>query len=258
VNRLQKKIGELARLACWKFLTPTIRLTSGVSVPVQSQSDWVIMNEVMVNGNYDTAIGQAFSSGKDGRQVRVVDLGANVGFFSLRCIHFYIAQQKRFPLQLFAVEGSPVLLPDLERRLLSPVAGIKINLRCGLVGRRFGEGMIYSSVFNSSVSAVVKSGGKVSRNPLLNRRAYVSQYIDLEELVGPEPVDLLKCDIEGSELEFLRNYPDLLRRTRSLVIEFHPNKCDEKQCRMLLDSYSFRHVNTIEDDPEYSLETFAA
>ena len=93
---------------------------------------------------------------------------------------------------------------------------------------------------------------------MLNRRAEVSQYVDLDELVGPGPIDLIKCDIEGSELEFWRVSPDLLGRTKMLVIEFHPNACDASHGRRLLESYGFKYVNTIQEHTTYSLETFAS
>ena len=258
LSKLRKKIDDVVRLACWKLLRPTIPLTSGVSIPVRSDSDGQIMIEVLVDRNYDAAIQSAFSSRRNGGPVGILDLGANVGYFSLRCIHFYIAGQERFPFQLFAVEGSPSLVPDLQRRLTDHTEEGEVQVRCGLVGRRSGEALIYSSAFYSCVNKIAKHGAKASRNPLLNRRAEVSKYIDLEELVGPGPIDLIKCDIEGSELEFLQTYPDLLRRTKTLVIEFHPNACDANQGRRLLESYGLEYVCTIQDHPTYSLETFAS
>ena len=78
-----------------------------------------------------------------------------------------------------------------------------------LVGRRSGEALICSSAFYSCVNKIAKNGVKAGRNPLLNRRAEVSKYIDLDELVGPGPIDLVKCDIEGAELEFLQLIPTL-------------------------------------------------
>jgi FkbM family methyltransferase len=216
------------------------------------------MIEVLVDRNYDAAIESAFSSRRNGGPVRILDLGANVGYFSLRCIHFYIAGQERFPFQLFAVEGSPSLVPDLQRRLTAHTES-DVQVRCGLVGHRSGEALIYSSAFYSCVNKIAKHGATASRNPLLNRRAEVSKYIDLDELVGPGPIDLIKCDIEGSELEFLQTYPDLLRRTKTLVIEFHPNACNANQGRRLLESYGLEYVHTIQDHhPTYSLEMFAS
>jgi hypothetical protein len=41
------------------------------------------------------------------------------------------------------------------------------------------------------------------------------------KLVGEEPCDLLKLDIEGSELDFIRNETAFLQRTKTIFIEWH-------------------------------------
>jgi hypothetical protein len=50
---------------------------------------------------------------------------------------------------------------------------------------------------------------------------------------------LLKCDIEGSELSFLKNYKDLLYRVKKAVFEFHPTYCDKSQCFDILREAGF-------------------
>ena len=44
-----------------------------------------------------------------------------------------------------------------------------------------------------------------------------------EEILGfvNSQVDLIKCDIEGSEWELLNNYPNLLSCTKYLLLEWH-------------------------------------
>ena len=52
-----------------------------------------------------------------------------------------------------------------------------------------------------------------------------------------EEIDLLKCDIEGSESAFLRNYSGILRRTRVAVFEFHQPECPlEAETRALMEA----------------------
>ena len=52
-----------------------------------------------------------------------------------------------------------------------------------------------------------------------------------------QAVDLLKCDVEGAELLFLRSYPELLRSVRTVVMELHPELCDADECLRLLGEY---------------------
>ena len=35
------------------------------------------------------------------------------------------------------------------------------------------------------------------------------------------PYDLIKCDIEGSEWEFLNNYQNLIKKSKYLLLEWH-------------------------------------
>ncbi|HXM40083.1 MAG TPA: FkbM family methyltransferase [Bryobacteraceae bacterium] len=255
-----RKVRMLVRLICWRTLRPTVRLSSGIVVTLKSDSDWEIANEIFLQRDYDEAIDEALLRPESVEPVRVLDLGANVGFFSLRCIERYVNAQPQARLELTLVEGSPSLFADLKERLsgFRSADGISLIARQGLVGRRNGKGMIYSSLFHSCTNAVVREGGKTSGNIFLGRHAEDSEYLDLDELVPTEGIiDLIKCDIEGSELEFLENYVSLLRRTRLLAIEFHPDHCSAGACHELLDEYGFIKVRTIKNHPTHSLELYA-
>jgi len=257
---IREKARNLARLICWRTLEPRITLSSGITVTLKSESDWEIANEVFLRHDYDDPIDRAFLCQDGTEPIRVLDLGANVGFFSLRCIDRYAgAPRQSHSLELFAVEGSPSVSAELEKSLsiYRGSAGISVNVTQGLIGRRSGKGMIYSSLFHSCTNTVVPHGGKTSKNILLGRHAEGSKYLDLDELIpAPRPVDLIKCDIEGSELEFLQNYESLLRRARLLVIELHPLQCDVSACREILSAYGFRKERTIKCLPTHSLEVY--
>ena len=207
--------------------------------------------------DYDLPIHQAFAETGEAKSLCILDLGANVGYFSLRCMEIYRAV-KGNALRLVAVEGAPATFAELRRRLLThSIDGVDLTLKLGLAGRRAGDGMIYSSLFSTMTNAVVPSAGKTSHIPFLGRHAEKSSYVDVETLFDRAvPVDLLKCDIEGSELEFLKNYASLLQRTRLLVIEIHPMECDAAACRALLSSYGFVLVQQIHSHPTYALEFY--
>lgn len=226
---------------------------------MRSDSDWLVANEIFVDRDYDDAILQAFSSQEGKHCVRILDLGANVGFFSIRCIDLYLQANLQAGLELLVVEGSPNLVADLEQRLVrhsDERVSIKLNVRGGLVGLRAGKAMYHTSIFNSCTAGVARDN-HVSRNRLLNSFAEECEYLDLEQLVHPNAmVDLIKCDIEGSEFDFLENYSDLLRRTRLLAIEFHPYHCDVSACRKLLDSYDFAQQRIIKNHDTHSLEIY--
>jgi FkbM family methyltransferase len=258
VSLFGNKIKAIARWACWRFLTPVVTKQSGVTLQVRSDSDWEILKEIFIERYYDNSIHAALHASLPGRPIQVLDLGANVGFFASRCIDLYREAQIPNELTILAVEGSPSAFGELQRRAgLLSAEGVTLTVRQGLVGCRSGDAKIYSSPFSSMTNSVVPANGKTSRFPVLGRHAENSRYIDLLDLVSSsEPIDLLKCDIEGSELDFLRNYGDLLRCTRFLIIELHPGICDMGSCEELLNRYGFAFQRTVFEYPTYTLRMY--
>ena len=74
---------------------------------------------------------------------------------------------------------------------------------------------------------------------------------------GWDRVDLLKCDIEGAEELFLRNYPELLRRMHRAVFEFHHAQCDVPHCRDLLAQAGLLQERIVREFGQCSVEFFA-
>jgi FkbM family methyltransferase len=188
---------------------------SGLSIPVQSFADWIIYREIFEQYAYRRPIEDFLEAARRNSAPLVFDLGANVGYFML-----HLADQMRIhglepaTCRVIAIEGLPATCATLRERLA--VAGLfphgKILL--GLVGDRTGNAVILPGVdhFASKVGGADAKGVKVN-------------FIDLERLLPVEArIDLLKCDIEGAEETFLRNYGTLLRRTDRLCIEIHDER----------------------------------
>jgi hypothetical protein len=84
-------------------------------------------------------------------------------------------------------------------------------------------------------------------------------YVDIEAfLPSGKEVDLLKCDIEGSEELFVKEYSGLLCRTKLAVFEFHGNDCDVDNCRNMLLSMGLESVLVLRQNAVYntSVEVF--
>jgi FkbM family methyltransferase len=257
LQHVSAKVDGMIRFACWRILRPQIALSSG-SVSISSDSDWLVANEIFVERDYDEPILQVFSSQRT-HAIRIFDLGANVGFFSLRCIDLYLQANIQAGLELVAIEGARSLFPDLERRLATYSTErphINLTVKSGLVGLRAGKAMFHPSILNSCTASVARNN-HISKTRLRASYAEECSYVDLEELIPPDAVvDLIKCDIEGSELDFLENYSSLLRRTRIIAIEFHPYHCDVLACRNLLDGYGFLRQRIIKNQTTHSLEIY--
>lgn len=225
----------------WKRLNLNWWLpASGLQVRVTNLADWTIYNEIFVSGEYDAPIKEALNNAGD--KLNVLDLGANVGFFSFRFIDLLKQSGRNIPFHMTLIEGSPSIARELERRIeLNHLSDLRlIN---GLVGERQGSAKIAELDFHGQ-NTIMERGGKLV------------DFIDLNTVLDAAPIDFLKCDIEGAELLFLENYPELLKRTRLAVFELHPNKCDSERCISILKESGFSGHKILRDDRETSVHQF--
>ncbi len=238
----------------WEKLNLGWQLRSGLIVKIQSLAEWVIYNDIFVDGEYDFPIKKAIASAPQSRPLNVLDLGANVGFFTWRVADL-ILQSKRpqLPLKVTLVEGSPTVYRKLDSRLveLKSILDNKLNFELkvvhGLIGDRQGTGKIFEVDFHgmNSIFSKEESGGV--EVPFINLTSLYEEKFY---------IDLLKCDIEGSELSFLKNYKDLLYRVKKAVFEFHPTYCDKSQCFDILREAGFTNNKILKEAPTYSVHFF--
>lgn len=226
----------------------TARLASGVEVRVRDHPDWAVFVEVFVEGGYDRALGDAVAAyaaetgaavGGAGRPFVALDLGANAGFFTLRLVHLLREGAPGARAHVVAVEPGGRPARKFRRRVLGENGlGGEVRLVRGLVGRRDGSAPFteYPATTNSNVFDAAATATAVD-------------YVDLEALAPPGPIDLVKCDVEGSEQAFLESYGPLLARTRRVVVELHAAFVDYDACRALLRDAGFRHASTHEAGP---------
>jgi FkbM family methyltransferase len=188
--------------------------------------------------------------------VRIVDLGANIGLFSLRCIELRNRHHPDQPLDIVAVEGAPRVFRQLTQNLPANGTNLSLSLYQGLVGERQGVAYIYDRSY-ACTNAVVPTNGKTSILPFRGAHAVRSTYLDVDSILPPDvQVHLLKCDIEGSESVFLQTYPQILARTRVLVIELHPLHCDIAECRRSLAACGLQRESILRRGPTVVLETY--
>ena len=64
----------------------------------------------------------------------------------------------------------------------------------------------------------------------------------LDEIAGEHPVDILKIDIEGSELALFAEHPKWLQRVRNLCIELHGEECRISFDRAMM-AYEYKREN---------------
>jgi FkbM family methyltransferase len=229
------------RLLLFEWLALDWEMPTGIRIHVGSYGDWTVYNEIFVSGEYDRALAMLFDGPPASGPRHIVDLGANKGFFTLRAGHEARRRGIAPPdLEIVAVEGDPYCA-GCCRDVIAAQPGLAEHVRIvnALVGERTGTDLINLDTARVSSSVYRREDADPSR--YRSRVARVA-YVDLSALLAPlDRIDLLKCDIEGSEQRFIENYPDVLAKVRLAVFEFHRNICDVDRCQALLREYGFTH-----------------
>ena len=141
-----------------------------------------------------------------GTRSQVLDLGANYGLFAK-------AITARFGCRCIAVEPSPEPFAAIaETPLISKLQAAAAS-KSGTVPFHIATDSVFSSLYpTSSVIGVIEV------------RAF--SLPDLFDLVEVRPLDLLKMDIEGAEIELLNTCPrSILQQIRQISVDFHDH-CD--------------------------------
>ncbi|HYJ86600.1 MAG TPA: FkbM family methyltransferase [Pyrinomonadaceae bacterium] len=207
-------------------------------------------NDIFVDNEYDYPIQTALLHPPTGRTLNVLDIGANVGFFTLRFIDL-VRQSKGagLPFQITSIEGSPTVVKELSTRLLEENDLVEtVRVVHGLVGQRNGSAEIAEYDFHAMNTIMFShdSGG------------VIVNFIDIETLLGDDKViDLLKCDIEGAELSFLENYGDYMGHVTAAVFELHHDRCDTEKCMRILYDLGFIEQTTLRDTATFSVRYFS-
>ena len=236
------------RLVLFRWLDLRWRVRSGVSLRVASYGDWIVYNEIFVSGEYDEALRIAIEGGRgDAGPLRVLDLGANVGFFTLRAIDRVRESGLARPIAITAVESDPYSHAQFEARVFGDngMTRQQVRLVHGAAGERTGTATLY---------AIDSSHANDTLHPTAGSSSVQVPFVDLEALFADAAgIDLLKCDIEGAELLFLRAYPELLHKVRVAVFELHDHQCDTAECLRLLREYGFTHEAVLRTTPPTSI-----
>jgi len=258
IDRIPSALRECYWQIKSKFLYQTLyrrlhlehKLRSGLTVKVRSMGEWWVYNDIFVDGEYDLAIREAIRRAADrwgkSRPFTVLDLGANVGYFAFRVLDLLEAADRN-RLDITMVEGSPKNFAELRERIeAAEIQPEQKTLICGLAGDRNGTAFIRESAIHVKSTLIHTATAKGTEVPFSN----------LDEVMrGKREIDLLKCDIEGSELALVRNYPGLLGKVRTAVFEWHHEQCDTKEARRILNNLGFSET-PLRDHGSFSLSLF--
>lgn len=141
---------------------------------------------------------------------RIIDIGAHYGYFSLWL------QSKHPEIELYSllVEPSPRCTRSLKNLINQKKLGERLSYLQGAISLPDDKSTPF---FDRAHMAGSRSSSSKSEKSILVRSLSEN---DLMENLEP-PYDLIKCDIEGSEWEFLNNYQTLIKKSKYLLLEWH-------------------------------------
>jgi FkbM family methyltransferase len=183
------------------------------------------------------------------------DLGCNVGYFSLRLCH----QMQSTQLKGLMVDANAEAIEDAQWHITTN------NLRHvhalqGLVGMQETSGQANFYVHTSNVCSTTTPPEASSEDANTWTQVQVP-CIGVEEnwrkYFGDERCDLVKIDIEGSEMDFFRNETDFLRRVQTIIIEWHKWKVSLGEIEQFLSAQGFSRKSILHEDADLGTAIFA-
>ena len=145
----------------------------------------------------------------------VLDLGACEGLFTL-LVESHMRQRFHAAKVKYSLyEANRQLITKIKDNLRFAGLFDGVHIYCGAVGERSGE--VDFKICRELHCSGIRPSGQVVR-------VLRAPYLDVEKNLsaGRLPVpELIKIDIEGSEVDFFENYIDFISKTCVVVVEFH-------------------------------------
>ena len=141
---------------------------------------------------------------------RILDIGAHYGYFSLWLQSTY----PEIELASLMIEPSPSCTRSLKKIINQKKLGGRFSYLQGAIGS---PGSERTTFYDRSHMASSRFPSSESEKKIQVK--YLSEKVIMKKL--EPPYDLIKCDIEGSEWEFLNNYQNLIKKSKYLLLEWH-------------------------------------
>ena len=184
-----------------------------------------------------------------------VDLGCNVGYFT--CWLKHLAGSRT--LRGLMLDANPYAVEEAQWHARANSMPEVLGLH-GIVGEgkpgEFTEFYLYESNIcsTSHLPDLEKMGLKGKwekiRVPCVNVGEHWRKHF------GTARCDLLKIDIEGSELGFLKAERSFLELCDSVLVEWHKWTVSLQELQSFLDTQGFRYVKTIEENEQMGTAFF--
>ena len=184
------------------------------------------------------------------------DLGCNVGYFSCWLAHLAKTRQ----LKGLMIDANPDAVAEAQWHAQAnnwtDVHGLN-----GIVGEHSDKGFVDFYLYESNICSTssidqmqslgLKGEWKKIQVPCLILATEWRKRFDSERC------NLLKIDIEGSEMNFLKAEADFLNQVDSILIEWHKWRVAFEDVQSLLESHGFRLIKILDESPDMGTAFFS-
>jgi FkbM family methyltransferase len=171
----------------------------------------------------------------------IIDCGANIGIYTLKAASCSTNR-------VFAIEPNPLVFSRLKKNIAGNNLNNVIALNIGLGSSKHSAKLFWE---RSTTGGTVRP--ESTSKEISSADIEISTLDEIMQVYKIDCVDLIKMDVEGNEYEALKGADNILRKTKSIILEFHSDVL-KKRCEKLLMSYGFRKVYEI---PEHQFYTNA-
>jgi FkbM family methyltransferase len=163
----------------------------------------------------------------------IIDLGANEGFYTLK------VKEKAPKSKIIAVEPNPIafkiLKKNIEANKLKNVMAVNkaVTSKSGKI--------VFEIVKDKTTIGALKVYKKYRKRGKL--RKIIVNSITLEKLCRIykiNNIDLLKIDVEGGELDILKNSENILSKIKKAVVEYHRAQKTRRAVKKIMLKNNFR------------------
>lgn len=206
---------RLAKSLLWRFFALSdmrFRLRSGLEVPVSDKHEMDTFREIFIQQEYDDFLDRLPAP------QTILDLGCNSGYFGVLMLNrARIMNPDGQTPQMVLLDANAGAV-ERARAIVQGCGAMNARVAFvhGLVGRRGSRNATFYLAPASAESSAV--------NPTKNSREVSVPCVDLSDLTSqhfPMGLDLIKCDIEGGEEDLVRQWSDVLKQSKALLIEWH-------------------------------------
>ena len=172
-----------------------------------------------------------------------VDIGCYIGFYALHSAKLVGAEGK-----VIAIDANPENIEIVKKN-------VEINKISNLAAYNFAitdkDG--YSDFYLTKLSAA-NSLQKRELFPTIAKIKIQTSTLDtLDSLKSIDEIDLLKIDIEGSEVDCLKGARHVLEKTRNIIVECHSTQNKHRVEKFLQKNFSVKELDFLEELDCYHL-----